>query len=184
MQKHKLESKRVLDYLNEKLKGVNKLSDVVVTFLNSNTGSFYTFLPKGLEIEKIHDFNFGGKTKSLRDEVGAFIHKLLQSDQTLACIFDDFNADFSDRENNDLYESHGLCCDNEIYYFFKNGSLFEINKCLRYSDAIWYSLCVITRSDVKEKKLDEDTIEMICKNAVCVLVGAYDAESYVMWERD
>lgn len=188
MEKYKLDLKKSLDYFNENLKNTNKLSNTSMAVLNAELGSFYAFLPKDAPIETIHEFNFGGKTPCLRGEVSLFIETILKSNKTLSCIFDDFNADFSNKEPNDLYESNGLHYLNEIYYVANESSPSNIiEQCLNYSSAIWHSLCIITKYDfdeIENKNLTDHAMDLICANAHFIIIEAYDAESYVLWERE
>lgn len=186
MQKYTLDSKKALDYFERHLKSVNKLSDLAISTLNINSGQFFALLPEGTAIEEVHEFDIGGKATQSRDFVGAFLESLLKSNKALSCIFDDFNADLKDGEKNDLYQSNGFHYKSEVYYSIREPFNYDIiKKCLRYSNAIWHSLCIITEFKLNKKNKDvtENELKLICESAVLVIIGAYDAESYVVWEK-
>ena len=188
LKKYELNYKKTQEYFQKSLKGVNELSNSVVSFLQCNTGNFFTLLPEGISEKKIHEFEYGGKTSCVRDEIAIFIKKLIESRSKLTCIFDDFDADFKDKENIDLYRSNGFHYINEIYYAVQGAADKNlIDKCLQYSNAIWHSLCVITEFSLEScenRILGSHEIKMISENSVLIMLSAYDAEGYVFWERN
>jgi hypothetical protein len=187
MKKHKLNPQKTMRFFEKSLKEVNKISDSILAVLKTQPGDFYSFLPEHCQIDEIHEFDSGGKTRCLRLEVGGYLSDLLKSDKTLSCVFDDFNADFPVPESDDFYKKHGFHYENQVYYFVRSGVEDEvIIRCLRYSGTNWHSLCVV--SDVSEielvgKSISEKAIDEICANAVFVMIEAYDAESYISWEK-
>ena len=52
----------------------------------------------------------------MSDKIAIFIKKLIGSKNKWTCVFDDFDADFQDKEIIDLYRSNGFRYVNEIYY--------------------------------------------------------------------
>ena len=183
MKEYLLDSTKAFAFFKENLSQVNELSNVILEVLKIKPGTFYAFLPTNMPFEKIHDFNTGGKTSSLRKEISFKLDNIINSSSLLSCIFDDFNSDIHSVENDDLYQSNGVRFQGEIYYQIHFGANQEIvSKCLNYSSAIWHSLCVVFNGDLNHKKeIDRSHIEIICKNAIFVMIGAYDSESYIYW---
>ena len=188
MKIYSLNRKKAIAYFRENLYQTNELSNAILLTLQSKPGTFFSFLPKDVPIEKIHDFSTGGKTSSLRLEVAKYLTDLLNLDVHFNCIFDDFNSSLDKIENNDLYESCGVHYVNDVYYLIQSGIDEKlITKCLRYSSAIWHSLCVIFKEiphNVNQKMITKDYIRQICNNAIFVMIEAYDSESYVFWKLD
>lgn len=186
MKEYLLDHAQSLSFFKENLTQVNELSKAVLEVLQSKPGVFYAFLPEDIPLEKIHDFNTGGKTSSLRKEVSAKLTSIINGNKKFSCIFDDFNSDLNRVDENDLYQSNGVHYGSEIYYLIHHNSSQElILKCLVYSSTIWHSLCVVFKNDFKldnkEREIDKSFIREICRNAVFVMIEAYDAESYVCW---
>lgn len=176
-----------MKYFEENLQGINKLSDSILAVLESQPGEFFAFLPEDVLVETIHEFKTGGNGRSLRNEVGRCLFNILNSEKSLSCVFDDFNSDLSSVENDKSYESNGIHYENEVYYLIRSGANEDlIIKCLQYSSASWHSLCVISMVDlIKSPKeiISEEEIKSICNDAFFVMIEAYDAESYVFWEK-
>jgi hypothetical protein len=179
-----------IEYLKDNLEGTNALSSEVMNVIHFNKGNFFTFLPSSTEAHNINDFRYGWSEKiGIRSLIGLFLLNIIKNDSQLTCIFDDFNNDFRIGYEDELFLSHGLSFGKEIYYAItaKTASLPIIEKCVRYSiSGTWHSLCVLTKSDLKKdtKTLNLEEIKDICSQAVAILVGAYDAQSYVIWAKD
>ncbi len=187
LKKYELNYKQALNFVEKSINETNQLSNVFFNYLQRASGRFFTVLPDGIPTEKVHEFEFGGKTKCLRVETAKIIKKTLNSNSRLSCVFDDFNADFKNSESNDLYQSNGLHYNDEIYYSItKTANQKLILKCLRYSNATWHSLCVITEFSLdkcENRILSIGEITMICENSFLFIIGAYDAEGYIFWEK-
>lgn len=186
LKKYHLDFFKAKQYLEENLQGTNKLSNSVISLLNLESGCFFTFLAEKSAIKDVNEFTVGGKTSLIIDDISEYIFKLLKDGKNVSCIFDDFNADKNDLDDDLLCNSHGIYCDEEIYYLVDiSSSLDLIKQALRRSNVIWHSLCVIGESNLDRnmKSINLDDIHEICLKARVVMVGAYDAESYVIWEK-
>ena len=79
-------------------------------------------------------------------------------------------------------------CGNEIYFLLGKNKISEkiILECLRASNSFWHSLCVFTTADFTDviKDLTLEKIKEICLSTELVMVGAYDGEGYVFWEKN
>lgn len=183
MKEYLLDSAKAFSFFKEKLSQVNALSNAVLELLQIKKGSFYAFLPENINNDKVHDFNAGGKTSSLRREVSFKLSRIINSNPLLSCVFDDFNSDLNSVSNNDLYQSCGLHYRNEIYYQIHFGSNQKIVlKCLNYSSTIWHSLCVVFKGVFNvNKEITDSQVQIICRNAIFIMIEAYDSESYICW---
>lgn len=179
-----LDSAKAFAFFKENLSQVNELSNEILEVLQTKIGNFYAFLPENMSFEKIHEFSTGGKTFNLRKEVCFKLTNIINSKPYLSCIFDDCNSDLNRTNNNDLYQSNGIYFKKDVYYQIHFSTNEEIVlRCLNYSSAIWHSLCIVFKGELSDlkKEIDRSRIQMICKNAIFVMIGAYDSESYIYW---
>lgn len=187
LNKYKLDSKLSLSYLKKNLNQTNELSSQMLEVLCSNSGEFYVLLPADSDSKRIHNFNEGYITASIDEEICRYVVNRIKNKE-LSCIFDDVNTTWSDHFKDEFSLAHSLFYKNEVYYVIKKKMLSEdiFLKCMAASDAIWHSLCVITFFDldaVSDKKLNQNMIKKICVNACFTMIGAYDGESYIFWEK-
>jgi hypothetical protein len=186
IKKYQLNFQKAKKYFEKNLTGTNKLSDSVISFLKFESGDFFALLTEKSKIEDINEFEFGGKTNCLINDVGEFIFNLIKLNGNVSCIFDDFNADLKNIDGDPLFNSNGLDCSDEIYYVInKNAEQDLAVQCLRRSNVIWHSLCIVSEFEFKENKktITQADMEKICLNAKLIMIGAYDAESYIIWEK-
>jgi len=165
---------------------MNSLSTELKKLVNWKSGRFFAFLPYNVEEKNIHAFEYG-KITTDRGKVKFFVLKKFKTDCQLSCVFDDFQRDYKAEKEDQFFLDHGLFHGKEVYYLItqKNASLELINDCFSFSDAIWHSLCLLTKVDLshkKDKELTLQEIKAICLNATLIVFGAYDGEGYVIWE--
>lgn len=187
LNKYKLDYEISLEYLKKNLRKANELSSQILEVLFSHSGEFYVLLPEDSDLKRIYDLNSGYITSSIDKEICYFVvDKMKNTDYS--CIFDDVNTTASDSLEDEFFANHSLFYKNEVYHTIKRRLLSEDTflKCMLTSDGIWHSLCIITIVDldeIEDKKLDQDMIKKICVNAQLVMIGAYDGEGYIFWER-
>ncbi|NGX35811.1 MAG: hypothetical protein K1000chlam1_00644 [Candidatus Anoxychlamydiales bacterium] len=212
VEKFTLEFDKAFDYFRDILEDGNTLSSELLKTINLKQGFFYTLLPKEAIKKRVYRFCYGGlippkdvgnkpvylenlkkefvplKVHTLHDELTEFINNWLQINQTSTCIFEDITSLFSLNYKEPLFLSHGLFYYKEIYYKItkRTSSIQLIKDCMYVSDALWHFLCILTEvdfSDIKDKNLTLKKIKEICLNTKIIIVGAYDGEGYVFWER-
>jgi hypothetical protein len=186
IKKYRLDFEKAQKYLEENLKGANRLSDAVISFLKFESCDFFALLTEKSKTESINEFDIGGKTHCLRDDVGTFVFNLIRSNRGISFIFDDFNSDENNVRGDLLFNSNGVCFENEIYYLIdKNATQDLVIQCLRRSNVVWHSLCIGSVIQFKEHKkaITLEDMKNICLNAKFILIGAYDSESYIIWEK-
>ncbi|MDE3055958.1 MAG: hypothetical protein KGI80_04635 [Verrucomicrobiota bacterium] len=177
-----------MNYIKKNFFGVNEMSSRILETLSSVTSKFYVLLPQDANRERIYNFASGYVTSNVDKEISHYVVGKMKEKQCF-CIFDDVNTSVLDNMHDSFYLEHYLYYKNEVYYTIKREILSEdvFFKCMIASDGIWHSLCVITKvalDDLIGKELSQDLIEKICKDAQLVMVGAYDGEGYIFWERN
>lgn len=187
LNKYELDSRASLEYLEKNLTETNELSSHILEVLNSASGVFYVLFPEDLESERIYDFNGGNVTPNVDKEICHYVVGKIK-DNRFSCIFDDVNVNLSDEFKDEFSVSYSSFYEDEVYYVIKRKELSEdvFLKCMAASDGIWHSLCVVTHFDLDDvigKQLDRDVVKEICVNAQLVMIGAYDGEGYIFWER-
>jgi hypothetical protein len=185
LQIYELEQESVLPYFIDRLKNVNTLCDFFLKKMDLSSGEFFTVLPKNVNLANVTSFEYGGYTRSLRYEISQFINKKLQKSTTFSCVFDDYNSEMKDVQNNDLYGSFGMHFMNEVYYYIRSekSSVDLINKCLQYSNAVWHSFFLFTTYVISSKNLNEKILNEIVLNSAFSGVDAFDGESYIFWQK-
>ena len=117
------------------------------------------------------------------------ILKEIVKEKEFSLIVDDVLRKVCDKYHMNLFDSHGLFYNDEVYYVLEksNVSTDLILNCLKASTSFWHSLGVFTTADLTGRtsnELDLRKIEEICLNTELMMVGAYDGEGYIFWEKD
>lgn len=185
--KIELDFDSVMKYLDCSLEGANKLTSILMKLNEFRSGHFYTLLPESTVEADIYIFRQGLATKMIKEHTINMVHDYLCCVERLFCIFDDVTST-TPIENYELYEKYGAKFEKEAYYILPPGAekLHKlIKQCFNVSNAIWHSLCILYRDDSPHRKmaLTEGDMRQICLNAQLIIVGAYDGEGYVFWER-
>lgn len=177
-------------FFKENLSETNYLSSTLLELLDFKSGIFFTILPKRTESRKMHQFKYGGIAKGVIEQIRQFLFGKLLLESKTACIFDDVSATYDNSVNFNypLFTSYGLILDKEVYYLVrsKDVSLETINDCFNISNALWHSLCVVTKIDFvtpADKVFTDERMAEVCNNAELIILYAYDGEGYVFWEK-
>jgi len=207
LNKHKLNFDPTWKYVKNNLEKATTLSAELLNLLDFKNGHFFTLLPNDANIKRLYEFEGGvilpqnpeqeyfvsGKRATysiiptIRKELSELILKKIESKDKLCCVFDDVVRIPTDKHMA-LFHSYGLFYKNEVYYLLEKNKISNelIIQCLRASNAFWHSLCVLSKIDFKcedSKKLDLEKIKDICLNADLIIIGAYDGEGYIFWEK-
>ncbi|MCH9609384.1 MAG: hypothetical protein S4CHLAM45_05250 [Chlamydiales bacterium] len=195
--RYKLEYDCVWDFLQNNLDQTNTLSSELLNLADFSKGSFFTLLPNNLDRKNINEFECGickktallSITNCIRKGVCELIYKKINSESKSSCLFDDVLRSPTDKYCPDLFFSHGLSYENEMYYLLEKSPISEelILACLRLSNACWHSLCILTdnfSNRLKEKKITLNEIKKMCSNTSLVIIGAYDGQGYIFWEKN
>lgn len=189
LKKFVLDHSKSFSFFEENLKRANTLSTMCLKYVNFEEGSFFTFLPASIEAQKIHAFSNGGTNSNLHEKISSIITNKMNENYSLSVVFDDTIMKYKNGYKDEFFLTCGSFYQDEIYYIlnYKKASPILLDECLSASfDGFWHSLCLLTLHNFEGKKmveLDKSDLKSICEKATTVIVGAYDAEGYVFWEK-
>ena len=189
MQRYELEFDRSYRYFIFSLYDINRISSVLLDAIDFKKGRFFVLLPDDADLEYVYPFRWGGVCSSNREGCAEFILEYVERNKReLSCIFDSFNDDWSEINKDSWRMTYGYHYKNEVYYIPSSAQLTEelILECMRISNVTWHSMCVLSEvnfEDSIEKNISEEKISEISQKTKMIIVGAYDAEGYVFWER-
>lgn len=196
------------NYFVAVLKDTNIISNSLVDFVEFGEGVFFTLLPKDANLNQINQFHSGGILRqnpvleykiegkkaryqlipTIREPVCKLIVEMVKKNINLSCIIDDVTIPLRYYEQDSLFQNFGYSYNQEVFFIQTNNNISETTtiECLQASNSFWHSLCILTAVDFNnflDRKLTLTQIEQICRNAKLILVGAYDGEGYVFWEK-
>ena len=210
--RHDLNSNLTWPFVEDSLDGSNNLSIELLHHLNKDTGRFFTLLPETANLENLYHFKSGilpqnpvkygpiggfgkqhySETTSITDELAHIIENTLHNEVNISCVIDDVTRYSTDKKFPDCSNELKNCmayAGRDIYYLTNKGNakLSLIIECLNHSRAYWHSLCILSKISLKDhmgKQLETPILTQICKNAQMIVIGAYDGEGYVFWEKN
>lgn len=187
LKKFDLDNELTYQYYCDCLEGSNELSSELIHSINFKSGCFFTILNNNIDPNKIYDFKYGGVAKGAKAEVKHLILNILGNNLHISAFFDAYNDEYAKEYNEPLFLNCGMHYNNEVYYSLIKETASEelLDDCLYASNATWHSLCVLSEIKLNpiQKKLSKVQIRDICLKTQLIIVGAYDAESYVFWEK-
>lgn len=207
LHRYELDSEKALNYICKSLKDANGLSDVLLEEIDLKTGSFFTLLPDGSNLDRLYEFESGvilpqnprivtcskegvsssySITPNIREKLSEIILEMLENRGNITCIFDDIirspRGHFKSSLNGCKYVH-----DDQLYYMQNksNASVESIQTSLKASHAFWHSLGMLTKADLQPNvyELNQEMFRNICLHTQMFFVGAYDGEGYVFWEK-
>jgi hypothetical protein len=186
---YSLETERLIDYIKNNIVGLDLLGDMILKHAPLSSGAGIAITKKRLSQERIHKFKLGNYGKSSRKLAAEYIYKKFYSYEHGICISDEYDTDYDFEKNGDTFIELGLYFNQEVYYAVSKNELSQknIETCLKHGNSIWHSLTVL--SDIPFKKNNDQSISkadmiQIAKSAQMIALLAYDAEGYVIWERN
>ena len=202
--KHVLEYAKTFEFVTKSLNETNALSAELLQIIRSRKGEFFTLLPEDADLGRIYLFDSyilkqnpqirsrtqGGKYQlipTIREEMYHYLSIKMKESVGLVSVFDAFNLQFGCEDHTGFFEHFGHHYRSEIYYFVdaSNFSAEVVQECLRISNVIWHSLCILTRVTseyVLCKEIDFKQIQNMCAQVQLAVIGAYDGEGYIFWE--
>lgn len=187
--KHELPPAKVIPYFQYTLEDVNFLSNFVMKNINFSSGSFFTFLPEDIYTPSLYEFRWGIGSAIIQEVSREIVLDICKKNQ-LSCFFDEFGFKPKELYKNPLFQEYGMGFQNEeVYYLVNNDAVNEeiLEKCFYASNMLWHSLCVLTNISFKKKGgevLTEEEMHQICESIEYILVGAYDAEGFIFWQKN
>lgn len=184
-----LEFSKAIAYFQYNLDGTNTLSSAVCKYVQFEKGTFYTILRANLSEEQLYGFRWGGIGGSSREKVVNILLKKSLGNPKVHLIFDDVDATYSPSYEWSLFSDFGVHYDEEVYYIISGQGVSKdlLNQGLNATAAIWHALCVLSDVDFSrgtDQSIKESEIVNFAKGAQMIVVGAYDGEGYVCWEKN
>jgi hypothetical protein len=208
LNKHQLDFDRASEYVRDNLDNVNGLSRELLNLLDFKKGYFFTLLPDDANFDRIYEFKAGlvlSQNPTLEhiinghrstytwiphidEELSDLILKEVLSRPDLSCIMDKVTGSLpKDKSHPYFADNYTAFYDEEVYFFLTKANISHelILRCLKFSLSFWHSLCVFTTADLStiSKTLSLEKIKEICLATELFMVGAYDGEGYVFWEK-
>ena len=208
LKKHVLDFELTLKYVQDNLSDGKTLSLELLNLINFFDGYFFTLLPDAT-IEGLYNFKSGGILPqiaeeeyfisgkratysiipTIQNEVSDFIFQKVKKSTELSCVFEEI-LDSPKSPQLTYFRKHNLLYihENQVYYLIE-GSIVKydaIIKCVEKSNAIWHSLCVLTTADfshLSNENLTLGKIKEVCLGTELIILGAYDGEGYIFWEK-
>ncbi len=208
IKKYNLDYDKTIRYFIEHIKCGKTLSQKVIEKIDFRQGNFFTFLPANAELDRLYAFSYGGIIPAvscgiLACEVegypeGFLPQQVITMDQELS----EFIANYTK-----ISLKHCAVVENvimepgekfvnikkvkmapyqqEVYYILdRENSIDQIYQTIRKSSQVWHFLSILTLlENTKRSSLETDKLDDICENAKFIVVGAYDGEGYVFWEK-
>lgn len=189
LKKYELEAAKTLGFIKWNLNDLNMLSKSVLKYSPFNEGRFFTFLRNDISNDQLYSFKCGGVGGGVKNKIIDIVHAELISPFGGLCIFDDYDQDFDSVGGWNLYDQVGIHFQNEVYFAVEsnNSNKDLLLNCFRASDCIWHSLiilCKFTFSRNKDQSITEKELKEIALTANYILLRAYDAEGYIIWQRN
>jgi hypothetical protein len=208
LNKYELDFASAWEFVFNNLKEVNSLSIELLKLLDFKTGHFFTLLPEDSNLKMLYDFKGGlilpqfpeqeqiidGRKSTFswipdrNEDLSQMILTEMSLNSEFSCFFDDVRGRPSDNWSNCFFDVCPMFYEQDVYFVLDNNnlSLERIINCLKISRSFWHSLCVITSADLNdlERNLTQEKIQEVCLNVELVIVGAYDGEGYIFWEKN
>lgn len=189
IERYPLDHKKALTFLMSNLDDLNMLSIAVCERTKFEDGQFYTYVKKKITQKQLYEFTHGGIGSSTRYEIENMIFQLLSCNKNYLSIFDSFEETYDSNDSDPLFSKVGTHYKSEIYYIVSNQDLSKdlIKKCFKESYIIWHALCIL--SDIKftrhkDQSIAKSTFIDFVKKAQMIVIGAYDGEGYIIWEKN
>jgi hypothetical protein len=204
--KHNLEFSKALIYVKKYLSKGNSLSKYILENHDFQEGRFYTLLPSNAKFDRLYEFPYGGilpqeaaKMKfikslnkevlyspltSVENELFEFIYNFLKKDLFNITVLEDVIQNPQDPHVS-IQGVDLAVFKNEVYFFLKANTPFDlIKEATKTVNYTWHTLIVLTNSNIPiSTHLQNVDFANVCNSLSCMIVGAYDGESYVFWEK-
>jgi hypothetical protein len=210
--RYELNAELVWPFFQDNLDGANALSIELLKIFKKEEGWFFTLLPEDANLEYLYRFQYGGilpqnpmnygpisnlgnfhyrENVCITDNLVNIIGDILQGDENISCIIDDvirYSTDKKIREERDDLRNYIAYSGRDVYYLLNknNAQPSIIFESLCRNRGYWHALTILSKISFKDyvgKQLEKYLLAQVCYNAQMIIVGAYDAEGYVFWER-
>jgi hypothetical protein len=190
-------------YFIEQLQDGNTLAQILLQYSLLDTGRYFALLQQSADKSLVYNFRFGGilpqnplepitfrgkiypgrKKASSHQELVMYLKNAMGS-QTY-CYFDD---QMHRREDvvAKQYKAETLYYNEELYLFLQsaNFSTERLEKMIRYADAQWYYMSVISEEEPgANQEISTEKLQRIASRTTHIVIGAYDGEGYLVWQK-
>lgn len=208
LNRYELNFDQTWEYIYNNLQGGNTLSSELLHLIDFRKGRFFTLLPNDANLERKYEFEAGlvlkqnpvqeyfingkkctySEIPTINEQIAYLIIQKTKYNNKLSCVFEEVLASPGSKlltffHKNNLFYTYR----NEVYFLITKDSMnpTSIKKCLQHTNVIWHSLCVLTKAEfpIKSPILSLENIQEICLNSELIIIGAYDGEGYVFWEK-
>lgn len=185
--RYELDFDLTLNYVQDNLSSAKTLSEQLIKLVDFKEGCFFALIRPEIDKKRIHEFSYSLSMSSIQDELIDFIYNKLNKNQKLTALFEDILLTTKSAYL-ELFEECGLQYNDEIIYSVNKNNVSHslISRCLFNCNAIWHSLCILTNINTEKKESKILTLDMInnaCLSIQLVIIGAYDGEGYIFWEK-
>lgn len=207
--RYELDSEAI-SYIKEHLSLGKQLSKLLLGIHNFEKGKVVTFADESVDSISLRSLNTGGiilphdhgqeitdssgkqwrivekpnMNKELETLIGDYLHK----DDDRVVVFEDALAHASDPNvpANLKYRTF----DNDVYYLLESDDQCSesIGETLKEAQS-WLFICVLTssvrfkRGGLENRHLSKDDLRQFAERAIAIVIGAYDGEGFIIWEK-
>jgi len=190
-------------YLIEELRDGNTLAQSLLQYLLLDNGRYLALLHPSANKNLVYSFRSGGilpqnplepvtfrgkiypgrRRANSYQELVTYLENAMSS--KTCCYFDD---QMHRREDSiaQKYKEETLYYNGELYLFLQ-GEKFSIErseKMVRYTNAQWYYMNVISEEGPgTNHEISIEKLQMIASRTTHIVVGAYDGEGYLIWQK-
>ncbi len=206
--RYELNFERSYHYLREHLASGASLSNTVLNEVDLHKGSFFTILPQNAALERLYHFEHGGiipaqpyghtkhyakglkkwilprEIETVRPEVGRFIYQFITTEPQRYVLMEDAITKAGDPHLSIEHVQLALCGEDVYYLLQRTNSLDEVLYTFARVSHSWHSLAILASGEATQlSQLSQKDLSHCCTQAAYIIIGAYDGEGYLFWER-
>lgn len=190
-----------LDFVKENLTNGKTFAHLLLKKQAIDDGNVSVYLPPEVEHTKEKKFResifmyYKGSPYESSDELMAeYISQYLHKDKKNICIFENFNSsptdinfleNFKGKEETFIYK-------NEVYHLLRNKDAYtpKVEHYIKKTNFVWIFIAALSSFSEKEyetavsDQVSLETLEDLAERAEKILIGAFDGEGYLIWERE
>ncbi len=190
-------------YVIEQLRDGNTLAQILLQKILFDKGRYFALLHPSANKNKIYDFQSGGILPQNSLEPVTFggklypgrkkAHSALQlaeylkhaTTPKLCCYFEDILHRREDPIASE-FKVNTLYYHEEPYLFLQSAhfSVEQAIKIIHYTDAQWHYMNIVSEEKPgSDLDITDEKIQKIALGTTCIVLGAYDMEGFVVWEK-
>lgn len=199
--RHNLKFAKAIEGFREYLKGWYIMSEGILKNVDFTKGTFFTLLPEGVPENQLYTFKYGGvlpqppQTEDMppnawpipntNDNLSQFLFEYLNGKKNPLIIFENYLSE--ELEEPTILEGvRNVNINDETYILIQNciPNYEAVEDCVWTSKAGRHYLSLLSENihDIKNI-ITVDDFQTIYTNIQYIIIGAYDGEGYVYWEK-